>query len=306
MNLWMIGLPIPVALAAVAVVGYLVGRSRRIPTAEQASARGELKRAKAIIRDLESIAQHVRRDLAKHHSDLVRFKERINRLNGNPGPSDWHALAEEAERLLVPTQYLATQIAHAYDGIRQQACQLTSFTEARIDPTTGVSNRRALDDSLSNLLAMHHRYGSTFSLNVFSIDHFKQLNEQHGHLHGDRIQRQVAELIDQNVRETDLVARVGGEEFMVLLPGTDLEGASVFAERVRRSIAQLVRVTVSVGVTAAAAGDDAEGLLARADQALYAAKAAGRNAVRQHTGKDVISCESDDLSETENLVEMIA
>jgi diguanylate cyclase len=290
MDFWNSGLPTPVALAAVAVLGYLFGRARRKLNPEQTGARRELKRAQAIIRDLETISQHVRRDLAQHHANLVRFKGQVNNLCQRPEKNDWQALAEEAERLLKPTQFLATQLAHAYDGIRQQAGQLTAFTDVRTDALTGVSNRKALDESLVNLLAMLKRYDSPFALVILDIDHFKQLNDSFGHLHGDRVLQQVATLIDQGVRETDIVARFGGEEFVILLPGTELAGACVFAERIRVTIERLARVTVSGGVAVATAEDDARSLLARADESLYAAKADGRNTVFQHDGQEVLKC----------------
>lgn len=300
MDFWTSGLPVPVALAAVAVLGYLFGRGRRTVSTEQAGARRELKRAQAIIRDLETISQHVRRDLAQHHANLVRFREQVDQLARKPDTADWQLLAEEAERLMRPTQFLATQLAHAYDGIRQQAGQLTTFTDVRTDALTGLCNRRALDESLANLLQMFARYGSPFALAIFDIDHFKQINDTFGHLHGDRVLQQVATLVDQNIRETDVAARFGGEEFIVLLPATDLMGACIFAERIRITVERLARVTVSGGVAVAIDGDDAKSLLARADEALYAGKADGRNAVFQHDGTGVLKCGLQLLSDNEH------
>jgi diguanylate cyclase (GGDEF)-like protein len=300
MEFWTSGLPTTVALAAVAVLGYLFGRVRRKETSEHATARRELKRAQAIIRDLETISQHVRRDLAQHHANLVRFNKKVSGLCLAPDHSDWQVLADEAERLLRPTQFLATQLAHAYDGIRQQAGQLVTFTDARTDPLTGVSNRKALDESLANLLAMLKRYETPFALAIFDIDHFKHINDSFGHLHGDRVLKQVATLIDNCIRETDVVARFGGEEFVVLLPGTDLPGACVFSERLRVSIEKLARVTISGGVAVARPDDEAKTLLTRADEALYAAKADGRNTVFQHDGETVLKCALQLLDEREN------
>jgi len=152
-----------------------------------------------------------------------------------------------------------------------------------------VSNRRALDESLASMFAMMHRYEHPFSIVILDIDHFKKINDECGHLHGDRKLRDVAGLLDETVRETDIVARYGGEEFVIVLPHTDLEGACVFGERLRRLIHDQLSLTISGGVTAAVDGDSVETLMNRADEALYSAKAAGRNRVYQHDATDIRS-----------------
>lgn len=290
MDLALFGLPIPVALAAVAVLGYLIGRRGRPSSAAETNARREIKRARAIIRDLEAIAQHVRRDIAQHHSNLSLFKKRLDAMMFKTPDADWQALADEAERLLKPTQFLASQLAHAYEGIRKQATQLTTFTSSRTDSLTGLANRQALDDSLDNLLAMRSQFGSVFSLVVLDIDKFNQINGRLGRKAGDRVLQQVAALLDHQVRDSDVVARFGGEEFMVLLPGTDLLGAGIFADRIRAAVQKVAHITVSGGVTAVQQGDVAKTILSRADAALYSAKAAGGNAIFQHDGTEAQAC----------------
>ena len=300
MDLSVLGLPIPVALATVAVLGYIIGRAQllmagRQPTAE--STRRELKRAKAIAHDLELIAQHIRRDLAQHHANLEQFKSRLNQLSCSGEAINWKSLSDEAERLIKPTQDLARQLAQAYDGIRQQGSRLMTFTGQRCDTLTGLCNRQGLDETLENYLAMHRRYGMVFSLAVFDLDEFKQINDAHGHLHGDRVLAQVAELIEQHARDTDLVARLGGEEFIVVLPSYDIAAASLFAERIRATVEKLAQVSVSGGVAVVTEEDDAKTLLTRADSALYAAKAAGRNRIYCHTGKSVLPSQCDIVDE---------
>lgn len=291
-----IGLPYTVALAAIAVLGYLVGRNQRTGPAPSAEAtRRELKRAQAIVNDLEKIAHRVRRELALHHANLATFKRRVGDLSKHPDSADWRLLCDEAERLLKPTQDLAMQLAHAYDGIRQQSSRLMTFTGQRCDPLTGLCNRQALDETLENYLTMHRRYGMLFSIAIFDLDSFKAFNEKHGHMHGDRLLKQVASLLDQHARDTDVVTRSGGEEFIIVLPGTELAGATMFAERMRYTIERMTSLTVSAGVAMVAEGDDAKIFLTRADSALYAAKAAGRNCVYCHNGEDAYSAASQDL-----------
>ncbi len=284
-----IHLPMPVALAAVAAIGYLVGRNKRQlqNAANEAQARRELKRAQAVAKELESIAELVRRNLATHHSSVLKFKDRMTSLSNLEREGAWQELCEEAEEMLKPTLQLAAQLAAAYDQIRQQSNNLMTFTEVRKDPLTGANNRRALDETLESLLAMLHRYEQNFSVALFDIDHFKLINDEQGHLHGDRMLKSVAQVLADTVRDTDMVARYGGEEFVVVMPQTPLDGATLFAERIRRRIEEQLPLTVSGGVTSTCDGDDAQTLVARADAALYSAKAAGRNRLFCHNGNSI-------------------
>src|SRR5262245_21608016 len=297
MELALLGLPVTVALAVVALLGFIVGRWQSAGAAGGTEAtRRELKRAQAIIHDLEQIAQRVRRELGQHHGNLDAFKRRVNELSLQSDKADWRLLCEEAERLLRPTQDLAMQLAHAYDGIRQQSTRLMTFTGQRCDPLTGLCNRQMLDESLENYLTMHRRYGILFSVAVFDLDYFRLFNTSHGHPHGDRVLKQVASLLDQQARDTDIVTRAGGEEFIVVLPATELPGATTFAERIRQTVERGTSLTVSGGVATVIEGADAKPILPRVDSALYAAKAAGRNKIFCHTGSDVLPSQSQDLT----------
>jgi len=281
-------IPLPMALAAIAVLGYLTGRRSRVHATHEADkARRELRRAKVVARELEGIAEGVRKNLATHHLSVAKFKDRVALLNATEKHAAWQDLCNEAEQILKPTLRLAEQIALAYDEIRQQTSQLMTFSEVRTDPLTRVSNRRCLDETLDSLFAMMDRYKEPFSLAIIDIDHFKEVNDKKGHLQGDRTLQALARLLDETVRDTDIVARYGGEEFVVVMPHTDLENACRFAERVRRLIEADLGLTISGGVTVALDGDNAQSLLSRADAALYSGKAAGRNRIFRHTGVDI-------------------
>jgi diguanylate cyclase len=287
MDFSFVSIPVPVALGAVAVLGYLFGRRRPAQQVELNHARRELKRAKAVIRELEAISEHVKNSLALHESSIVTFKDSLSNLGGEVQAETWQQLCEEAERILRPTLKLSNEMAQAYDEIRQQTHLLMTFTEVRTDPLTGVSNRRALDETLNNLFAMKSRYNTHFSIIIFDIDHFKAVNDRQGHLYGDDVLRQVAQHLDDSVRETDLVARFGGEEFVLILPQTDHAGACILADRIRGLIEGKMHVTVSGGVTSVIDGDTPGSLLSRADAALYSAKAGGRNLVYRHEGSRI-------------------
>jgi diguanylate cyclase len=287
-----IHLPTPVGLAIVTVIGYLIGRRRR-NGAEEADnqARRELKRAQAVAKELEKIADLVRRHLATHHASVLRFKNRMESLGETQNESAWQELCKESESMLKPTLKLAAQLANAYDEIRQQSNHLMTFTEVRTDPLTGVSNRRALDETLISMFAMMHRYELPFSIVIVDIDHFKKINDEQGHLYGDSILKSVAKLLADNVRDTDVVTRYGGEEFVIVMPQTTLSGACNFSGRLCQKVEQNLPLTISGGVSAAVDGDNPQTLLARADAALYSAKAAGRNCVYFHTGLEIRSSE---------------
>ena len=262
MDLFSIQLPLPVALAAVATLGYLFGRQQlhAAPAGLAIQARREVRRARLVARELERIGRGIRRNLAQHQFRICKFKERVNKLNAEQQNAGWEDLCREADELLQPTLRLANRIADAYDQIRQQSANLMTFTELRTDPLTGVCNRRAFDDSFASQFALMERYGSPFAVAFIDIDHFKQVNDKHGHLHGDRILQQVAQRLDEAARDTDIVTRYGGEEFVVIMPHTDLAGACIFAERLRAMIQEHLSVTISGGVTAALDGDTAQTL----------------------------------------------
>lgn len=287
---WMqLSLPAPVALGAIAVLGYLIGRTRHDANEKlDAQTRREVKRAQAVARELEAIARQVHHDVTLCENHIARFKQRILILNQERADeAAWQHLCSEAELLLRPTMRLSSQLAAAYDELRQQSGHLMSFTEVRTDPLTGVSNRRALDESLANMISMMNRYDSCFSLTLIDIDHFKKLNDEQGHLHGDQMLINVAKLMDENVRDTDQVSRYGGEEFVILMPHTPLEGTSIFADRLRERIARSLPLTISCGTALAVSGDTPQSLLARADAALYQAKQSGRNRVCVHDGRAI-------------------
>ncbi|MBI3838457.1 MAG: GGDEF domain-containing protein [Planctomycetia bacterium] len=288
MNLLPFEIPLPVALAVIACLGYLIGRGSRAKAINDADqARRELRRAKAVARELEHIAEGVRKNLAAHHLSIARFKDRVTELGSQGKEAAWQDLCKEAEQVLKPTLRLAEQIAQTYDEIRQQTNHLMTFTEVRTDPLTRVSNRRGLDETLESMFALMERYNQPFSLAIFDIDHFKEVNDKKGHLQGDRTLQAVARMLDEAVRDTDVVARYGGEEFVVVMPHTTLQNACHFADRVRLGIGSGLGLTVSGGLAMAIDGDNAQTLLSRADAALYSGKAAGRNRLYRHTGSDI-------------------
>ena len=162
----------------------------------------------------------------------------------------------------------------------QDELQLRGIT----DFLTGAMNRRGFIEKFEQELARAAHADTPLALVWFDLDHFKAVNDRYGHQHGDEVLRRCAERVRESLRRTDIFARMGGEEFCILMPATPLDGAVAVAEKLREVFAATegdarFRVTASFGVAAFAPGDVVEHLMKRADDALYAAKAAGRNRV---------------------------
>ncbi|MDQ2667333.1 MAG: diguanylate cyclase [Gemmatimonadota bacterium] len=184
-----------------------------------------------------------------------------------------------------------TRVGIAYNGVRAQLANMVLT-----DPLTRCLNRRGFDHALTRALGRAARTGSEFALLAIDLDHFKHVNDSYGHPAGDVVLRAVGNLLTTSARIGDVVARVGGEEFSVLLADTGTEGAQLFATRLCERIAsypfdigtdqQPVHLTTSIGVAASStpgASDFGELLWSRADDALYEAKRTGRNCVRTWT-----------------------
>lgn len=165
--------------------------------------------------------------------------------------------------------------------LMEEQLRLLSIT----DPLTGIYNRRFLQETLLKEMYRAERHQILFSIIMLDLDHFKQVNDRYGHDAGDRVLRHLVELFQSRLRSSDCLARWGGEEFVLLLPHTELQTAAVLAEGLledlrRSEVKGVGTVTASVGVTVYQPGDTLEKLVQRADDLMYAAKQAGRNCVR--------------------------
>ena len=161
---------------------------------------------------------------------------------------------------------------------------------AHHDYLTGLFNRAALQERLDEEMDRIARYGDVFSLIMFDLDHFKAVNDRYGHDTGDRVLKQVAELTLDEARDIDITARWGGEEFLILLPGTEGDRARVLAERIRKRIARAAFpeagcITISLGIAEIHAGESQQDMIKRVDQALYKAKETrNRSEMAQESG----------------------
>jgi diguanylate cyclase (GGDEF)-like protein/PAS domain S-box-containing protein len=171
------------------------------------------------------------------------------------------------------------------DSLRRRVALLEKLSS--LDPLTHLPNRRSMEATIASRLAETRRYEVTFGVLFIDIDHFKTVNDTHGHETGDRVLRLVAKTLARSLRPFDLAGRWGGEEFLAVVLNVDTIGLGVVAERVRALIAETripfednyLSVSVSIGGTLARSDDSSEALLNRADQLMYQCKMEGRNRV---------------------------
>jgi len=220
--------------------------------------------------------------LIADNRDLLRLAKGLDL-----GASDYLIRPVDRNELLART---ATQVRRKRLQDRLQESYRRSLSLALTDELTGLYNRRYLFAHLDELMGRVRQDGISVAVLLFDIDHFKRVNDTYGHAAGDDVLRELAARTANSVRSVDLVARLGGEEFVVVMPETDIGIAATVAERLRAAVARepftvtadcrKLPVTVSIGVTSAAdATDDRDRMLKRADDALYTAKTRGRNCV---------------------------
>lgn len=252
-----------------------------------------------IRRELNNIIHSMQMDIERSGGKLSTYADRLTRfaavLNESPSPQ---AMAAEVEMVIQDTrateltqrQFNAqlTQISSEMDALRKELAQIRE--ESYIDSLTGISNRKSFDTALEDAVQKTRAEKSTFCVLIADVDHFKQVNDNYGHLIGDKVLRFVASTFKWCVKGKDMVARFGGEEFSVILMNTDITGAYSVAEQIRRAVCAgkikdmnsqklLDQVTISIGIAQFDSSDLPNELLQRADEALYKAKDKGRNRV---------------------------
>jgi diguanylate cyclase len=223
--------------------------------------------------------------------DLEGLKQVLeNHLEGLLGTMDQHQKqrAQREQEVSSRLKSLAERVA-----VMEQEAQVVRENleeqrqKALIDPLTGLPNRAAWTERLEHEVAQWQRHGNSLLMAILDLDHFKRINDNYGHLAGDRVLKIIATVLRKRLRGSDFIARFGGEEFVLLVPDTPLASGAKLAEGLRAAIeacpfhfkGEPVTITVSVGMTAFRPGEYSDLVLKRADQALYRAKSAGRNRV---------------------------
>jgi diguanylate cyclase (GGDEF)-like protein len=240
---------------------------------------GTMARLAQVEQGMRTIEAEERRLLVERSRNRVAMEERAS----------WNLVVLPGVGLVlflfaVASAILATRAQHKFFGLEEELEHT-----ARTDPLTGLPNRRCFEDALAAEIAHAGRTGAALSLAIVDLDFFKRINDTFGHLVGDEVLRAAASTARVTVRGHDMPARIGGEEFAIMMPETNADEAEGVSDRVRAAMAgtpiriqsgELLSVTASVGTATLKPGESATDLLARADAALYEAKTAGRNAVR--------------------------
>jgi len=224
-------------------------------------------------------------------ADLDDLKHVLeNHLEGLLGTMDQHQKQrdEREQEVAARLHSLAERVAH----MEQEALGYREHLEeqrqkALIDPLTGLPNRAAWSERLDHEISQWQQHGNTLLLAMLDLDHFKRINDNYGHLAGDKVLKIIASVLRKRLRGTDFIARFGGEEFVLLMPDTAPTAGAKLLEKLRASIeacpfhfkGEPVTITISMGLTAFKPGEHSDLVLKRADQALYRAKHAGRNQV---------------------------
>jgi diguanylate cyclase (GGDEF)-like protein len=241
------------------------------------------------------------------HHPLVGHGAPLSAIRGfagvplvRPGGGHWGALGvfdgkplslapDDIDALAAFARDVAVEIDQQFGGPHEAAAAASEIDQrfealeqlAATDPLTGLSNRRGCEKSIAGEISRAERERKPLSCIMLDIDRFKQVNDTMGHQGGDQVLREISTLLRQSVRAYDIVSRWGGEEFLVILPGADLEAARQLAERIRLGVQKLPTssVTISAGAAEFDADYDFEATLRAADRRMYEAKAAGRNCV---------------------------
>ncbi|MGE8338744.1 GGDEF domain-containing protein [Pseudomonas laurylsulfatiphila] len=224
-------------------------------------------------------------------ADLEDLKHVLeNHLEGLLGTMDQHQKQrdEREQEVAARLHSLAERVAHMEreaQGYREHLEEQRQ--KALVDPLTGLPNRAAWSERLDHEVKQWQQHGNTLLLAMLDLDHFKRINDNYGHLAGDKVLKIIANVLRKRLRGTDFIARFGGEEFVLLMPSTVPAAGLKLLESLRASIeacpfhfkGEPVTITVSVGMSAFRPGEHSDQVLKRADQALYRAKNAGRNRV---------------------------
>lgn len=292
-----IGSTVLAALGLVAL-GFVYALSNIFGGAFGGSSRAVKDASLKLEQELSKVLRHIRAHIATNDAYAKSLANAQNRLAALPEAEQVRVivslLVAENERMRNDSSDLKTKLLESQDQIQSLRSSLIEAEEIVLkDPLTGTGNRRQFDVTMERAVAECEQNDTHMTLIMCDIDHFKRVNDAFGHQVGDELIKMFARVIEGSVRETDTVIRYGGEEFAIILPGTDRSAARSIAERIRRQFEskrltiretnqKIGQLTASFGVAQYHLGDDVSTLVQRADTKLYEAKSAGRNCVSVH------------------------
>jgi len=264
-------------MAVLCCIAYLLGVGRRKESNAYVQVAEKTTRA---IAEMQVVINALQSSLKRHQKHVRDFDQQLKDSDG--------ITLDHLDSIIRASRVLTSKIEYGQSRLTEQLHDLSALTESRTDALTGIGNRRYFDEALERLMTQAGDDVTSIAIAMLDIDHFKAINDTHGHAAGDAVLQQVASAIRNESRGCDIVARVGGEEFAMIFSGCNLGEAKAVLERIRRKIehsefaveGKKIQVTLSAGLASAETGDDtASSIMTGADAALYEAKHRGRNQV---------------------------
>lgn len=284
------------AVVASITAGFFIGRATQ--GSDRKMSRRERKATLDALVELVNTVEGLTRDMGARNTEMREVGLKVGSLAASGELEAIRlTLLSHVTAVIESNQKLGDDLQYARCRMEQQAEELDrTRQEANTDALSGVANRKAFDDRLRLLMGQFKREAEPFSLILSDLDHFKWINDTHGHQAGDHVLTQLGVLLQKYVRAGDFVARYGGDEFAVLMPRTDLETALQVASRLRAEVtrngfdvgirSEQTAITASLGVGTVRGGDTIELLFERVDKALYDSKHRGRNQVQSQAADD--------------------
>lgn len=283
---------LPFVLTSVVIglaVGYYMGWARRL-TRERDEISKERDASIKLLGGLLSTAEELTADVDTHNMEIRQVGQDVVDTAAEGEMSDVQKrLLRHIASVLESNRKLEDDLTYARYRLEEQAEEIDrTRKEARTDALSGVANRKAFDEKLEMCVRDWRKHETPFVLVLADIDHFKWINDTHGHQAGDHVVERLGDFLKGFLREMDFIARYGGDEFAILITDCELKRGADIAERIRSRAASVVfnvatdqraSITFSIGVAAPDGQDDAKGILEKADHAMYRSKEVGRNKV---------------------------
>ena len=251
-----------------------------------------LTKINLMLRDISRHLVETEGDLAGHGSNLEKLGEKVNQV------TDYEELREIVDQMILETRGLIKSGSRLQNRMKMSTEDLHQLNreleeaqkEALTDALTGLINRRGLAKAFESVRIRSQLDRKPFSIILLDIDHFKKVNDTFGHLVGDSLLKGIAKILKTHLRGSDTASRYGGEEFLIVLPETDLSGAEIVARKIQKNLASkewkikesgtsMGVITASMGISVYAGEESQEDLIQKADSALYMAKQTGRNRI---------------------------
>jgi diguanylate cyclase len=281
---------------ALGVLQFMAGVAAGMWFRRSAALQGQadLRRAQRLAANLQGLTQDLGVSVGEHQRTFSAVEARLTGEAATQHLPATDMIVGVVGEILRANRQLQTELEETRQQVISQASEIEAYlTRSLTDPLTDLPNRRALDEYLTKRVEEYRQAGSPFSLLIIDLDHFKPINDSFGHPMGDSVLRETSRSLREAVRRQDFVSRYGGEEFVAVLPATDLEHSHRAAEKTLQAFSPLSEkfhylgrpLTASCGLASILPGESVESLLRRADAALYEAKRHGRNVAFQHTGE---------------------